>query len=611
MAASARALALLLALLARPDLAAAQAPGYPHGGGSCTSEDDCSLGGECTASACACDPWWTGSNCEYLNLQRPRLDDQAGLCHKGFASYYSWGGRSAFSPADNKYHLVASFMCRHATLASWTTVSSSAHFVSDTPDGAYVWADSSCEADICTPVVIPWSHNTVVAQNGDGMSPSIIVAHIGDGVVDPSKWAPCFNKSDVHDSDGATGDAAAAAWPHPSYGSANEDGALLRRSDPSDTCYFETADHWDGPWSRALNNSGVVINTTGSWSKDGFVGNPAPFVFANGSVFLYFTATTCPPGSGNKAPPCIAMARSDSFLGPYTMEAAPRPITYPESEDPSVFRDKRGNFHLFTNVNTYHARCAQGVPCGGHAWSRDGLVFSNLTIGAFGPVITFKNGSQWKNAYVERPLVTMAADGITPLAFHVGMGRSAYEDSCNWVQLFCTDGTDLTCGPTRFAPTQPARNVTLRNGGLCLVIANASSFPCSGEGTSAGCPVVMGACEDASALWQLQAETGFVVSSTVVGADGGAIGLDVDCDSAAPHTIVKALASGLNAASIGADGRFSVLSGAACLNTGQGPAVPPCGPKTELWLPTQIQVAASCDDVSAQGWSVVPVSDAT
>ena len=38
-----------------------------------------------------------------------------------------------------------------------------------------------------------------------------------------------------------------------------------------------------------------------------------------------------------------------------------RPITYIESEDPSVFIDHRGTFHLLTNVNTGHARCKQGV----------------------------------------------------------------------------------------------------------------------------------------------------------------------------------------------------------------------------------------------------------
>ena len=55
--------------------------------------------------------------------------------------------------------------------------------------------------------------------------------------------------------------------------------------------------------------------------------------------------------------------------------------------------DPRGNYHMLTNVNTGHARCQSGVECGGHAWSTDGLRWSNLTIGAFGPTITFKNGA--------------------------------------------------------------------------------------------------------------------------------------------------------------------------------------------------------------------------
>lgn len=296
------------------------------------------------------------------------------------------------------------------------------------------------------------------------------------------------------------------------------------------------------------------------------------------------------------------MAHADNFAGPYTMDAAPRPITFPESEDPSVFRDARGNFHLVTNVNTYHARCAQGVPCGGHAWSRDGFLFSNLTVGAFGPVVTFKNGTQWKNAYVERPLVTMGADGVTPLSFHVGMGRSAYSDSCNWVQLFCTNGSDPTCGPTRFAPPQPPRNVTLSNGGKCLVIANGTSFPCSGSGDAEGCPLLLGDCADPTAQWQIDEASGFLTSSAVTSSAGAPVGLDVDCDHAQPHTLVKALASGFNAVAVVGD-TISVLGGAACLNTGQGPALPLCGPSSEHWLPNQIQTAL-CSDPSAHGWVV-------
>lgn len=610
---------LLVALALGLPRGAAQAPGYPHGGGACATAADCSLGGDCAGGACQCDAWWTGADCRYLNLQRPRLGDQAGTCGAGFASYYSWGGRSLHG-ADGRYHLFASFMCRHATLSEWTTASASAHFVSPAPDGAFEWFEGDCDAGtgVCAPIVPPWSHNTVAVANGVGSRPAFLVAHIGDGVVPPSAWAPCFNKSDVR----SAGPQPAAAGEvlrdgrrlqgRPQRGTAAgagvgpEERPAPPRADPGDTTYFAVSDALDGPWTRALNNSGVVINATGSWAAEGFVGNPAPLVFANGSARLYFTARNCPPGHGALNGNCIAVAHAESWEGPYDMRAARRPVTYPESEDPFVFVDHRGAFHLLTNVNTGHDRCGQGVPCGGHAWSADGLVFSDLVVGAFGPIVTMPNGSVWRNAYVERPLVTFRDDGVTPLAFHVGMGRASYVDSCNWVQLFCSDGADASCGPTRDAP--PAR-VRITNGGRCLVIFNASQFPCSGSGPAAGCPVVMGPCDDPSAVWTVTpgggGGGGGPVMSAAVG--GGAVGLDVDCNSAAPHTVVKALASGFAAVDF-AGGRAAVLGGSACFNTGQGPPRPPCGPPGELYLDAQVQLV-DCADPTAQGWAVEPAAE--
>jgi hypothetical protein len=114
MAFRARPLAAALLLAAVVD---GQAPGYSWGGGACTTEDDCSLGGECVASKCVCDNYFTGDTCQFLNLQRPRFDDQAGTCHRGFSSYYSWGGRSVIGD-DGKAHLIASFMCDHKDLGS-------------------------------------------------------------------------------------------------------------------------------------------------------------------------------------------------------------------------------------------------------------------------------------------------------------------------------------------------------------------------------------------------------------------------------------------------------------------------------------------------------------
>lgn len=248
------------------------------------------------------------------------------------------------------------------------------------------------------------------------------------------------------------------------------------------------------------------------------------------------------------------------------------------------------------------ARCAQGVPCGGHAWSRDGLAFSNLTIGAFGPVLRI-NGSYVTNAYVERPLVVQAADR-TPLAFHVGLGRTSYVDSCNWVQLFCTPGAQ-GCGPTWPPPPPPPTYVELRNGGSCLQF-NASAFPCSGTGAAAGCPVTMGPCDaaGAGAVWVIppNATAGTFASNFSQG-----LALDVDCDSTSPHTLVKVLASGAASLTFHADaGTIEFGSSGMCFNTGQGPAVPPCGGRGEVWLPNQIQLTA-CNDPTAAGWTAVTV----
>lgn len=74
------------------------------------------------------------------------------------------------------------------------------------------------------------------------------------------------------------------------------------------------------------------------------------------------------------------------------------------------------------------------------AWSRDGLHWSNLTIGAFGPNQNLANGSVWQNAYVERPQVVQDKAGH-PLALFLGMSKL---DGCT----YCPSGS-LSCRATR------------------------------------------------------------------------------------------------------------------------------------------------------------------
>ena len=352
-----------------------------------------------------------------------------------------------------------------------------------------------------------------------------------------------------------------------------------------------------GPWTTLNGNTPLAFTWEGSWARDTNGANPAPFFFENGTVLMYFSANPCPPNWGNKVPGnnCIGVARGTSWAGPFA--ALPLPVTHPESEDAHVFRDPRGNFHLLTNVNNDHARCAQGVPCGGHAWSKDGISFSNLTIGAFGPFIRFSNGSFWRTAYVERPQVTQAADG-TPLAFFVGMGVTTYDDSVSWAQLFCTSESQAAgaCGTMLPPPPPPASRVSFQlRGGQCL--GTNASFPCPG-GWGDSCPVFLIPCDAPAAAWLEHPDTGYLESSAHPG-----VCLNRDCNSCSAGAVVKALAcsSGAGAFTFTEGGQIEVGGCAGgCLGDGSGAPTPPCK-AGEQTAARQLTVEV-CAAASTNGW---------
>jgi hypothetical protein len=276
--------------------AVAQTPGIPQGGGPCETEDECSLGGLCTSGVCVCDAWFTGPSCALLNLQAP-VDSTGGSCGPTFESYYSWGGRALTPQAggDGKYDVYISFMCNHKTLGSWTTASSSAHFVADTPAGPYSWGAEQCDpSGVCTPSIIPWSHNTVALSDARlPAAASFQIWHVGDGIVPEPVWSPCFNASEVGQRGSAResseGVSSGVGW---SVGS---------RANPGATAYVTTAPASTGPWTRALNNTGVPINFTGSWTS-GLAGNPAPLVspcrcshLASSGIFVSAIDVSPPP----------------------------------------------------------------------------------------------------------------------------------------------------------------------------------------------------------------------------------------------------------------------------------------------------------------------------
>lgn len=252
------------------------------------------------------------------------------------------------------------------------------------------------------------------------------------------------------------------------------------------------------------------------------------------------------------------------------------------------------------------------MACGGHAWSRDGLSWSNQSIGSFGPVVRFKNGTYFHGAYAERPQVVQAADG-TLLAFYMGWGRASYMDSANWAQLFCAAGMDpeVDCGPQLPPPPPPPVPANPKQGGQCLV-ANGTAFPCAG-GWADSCPVTLGSCGDATAHWVWAPVAGggrTLQSAAPAGLGAGAV-VNVDCvamrgvGSCTAGTLVKITSRTDYSAPLVLSGgtlQASSCPGMCLSGTTSAARLAPC--KAGEWAAPSQVVLVPCSDPTAQGWTV-------
>lgn len=149
----------------------------------------------------------------------------------------------------------------------------------------------------------------------------------------------------------------------------------------------------NGPWE--------IYDTPGVFSKT----NPGPLLWPNGTLSMYYRA------SAHNVGPCssesIGFAQCQSLLGNCT--DIKNPLFLHTSEDPSVFIDHRGNFHMLTNA--LPGGCKPKKVAGGHAWSRDGWNWSEPRVGAFNTTVIFTDGSNMTCSRRERPQMMLDNQG--------------------------------------------------------------------------------------------------------------------------------------------------------------------------------------------------------
>jgi hypothetical protein len=410
-----------------------------HGGGACATDWDCSLGGLCRHNAsssspvvdsgsaaaaaglgrCVCDVWFTGPSCRLLNLQPARPVN--GLDYEGWSS---WGGHAVSvkrgPKGDRQWYGFFSLMAERCTLGAYRSNSGSVAATSVQVDGPYAVREATQPDAAANWAVAPPSHCTQVKYHAPSGQYHLwhILPGNGDGQYRNCSARGSSGGGGVHNGGAAV-----------SHGG-SDSGAF------SQNLWVHTAPTPHGPWSKVgtqINVTDLKHNTTAvqSWCS-------APYYYPNGSALLVWSGQQCPNGGG-----CIWAGVADSWGGPYRQVQA-APISEPGFgspaggiEDPAIFRDPRGNLHMLTNANSGHVHCQAGGACGGHSWSRDGLAWSPVYIGAFGPVTKVDNGSTVNLGYVERPQVAQEAAGTPPLALFLGTGYT--HRSFTWAQRFCDD----------------------------------------------------------------------------------------------------------------------------------------------------------------------------
>ena len=365
----------------------------------CATDWDCALNGECVAGACVCDAPWVdgeGGACAALDMLPAAITACGPACafHGNTTSLAgdavnssTWGARvlraadgSGFRMAVNEY----AFGCG---LNTWRSNSQIAWATAATPLGPFR------KLGVAVPF---WATNpTVFATPSGGLA--IVTCGGGSVCAIGAASTPSNNTPECNN-----GVQCPCVGPPPGrchyvQPSANATNVFHVAEDlaSADTSF---------PWAPL--NVTLVNFTLGQWIPD--LVNPSPLVLANGTVLIMVHSA----GTGGGGPVILRSVAggADGWRGPYEVMTTAQAKSWNGSvsgtEDPHMFQDRRGNFHVM-----YH-RLNSGW-LGQHAWSRDAFTWSS-TSPCYNNTFAVEDGSVLQpgaNGGAQRPFLLQDAAG--------------------------------------------------------------------------------------------------------------------------------------------------------------------------------------------------------
>ncbi|KAJ6013961.1 hypothetical protein N7540_008552 [Penicillium herquei] len=346
---------------------------------ACTTDEECSLNGICKSNSCICDSGWTNSDCGKLDLRPGPRSNGYNRTSEGISS---WCNGITRDP-NNKdlYHLFISEFTHGCGLDYWS----------------------------------PYSH--------------VIRAESQNGPLGPYTSKQEIRPTFAHN-------------PTVIWSEKDEQYLLYSIGCPqsvSSTC--EGMSFTCGPGNDENGESGInVLSSTDliNWSKhgqvfsgmdnaawDADVTNPGPLhVHSSSHTFseTILSYRACPyNGNGTEL---ITIASAADYPGPYTPIHPRKPIFEQTSEDPFMWMDKRGNFHLLVHSLLSDAGFGDGANVGRHAYSRswDGPWTFDMETVAYNTTVEFSDGSSINYYRRERPNLFFSDDGdMRPLFLSTGV----------------------------------------------------------------------------------------------------------------------------------------------------------------------------------------------
>jgi len=378
--------------------------GYRHGGGACVvdalvefrADLSCNLNGRCTESGCECKSGWTGSHCGTLDLAPAQLESG---CRSQNES--SWGGTIVPDrETAGKFHLVAAKMISNCGLTKWKTNSVIVHTVSSSPIGPFLSPRSDGADEV---VHTAFSHGPVIWAVAPDQYAMYQIGCGQGGTVSST----CINGSTP------------GVYPQPRVPDELAQASQAGCDNP----------HWTGVAGLASSPSGPFgtpkplelsqrpdVNLSAVWHNGGSFTNPSLTHGPNGTVLLAYAAGL------NRAPghKHIGIAEGASWDGPFFDLTPHDPIfdlpTFENSEDPHLFKDDEGNFHLFSHTGAH----GHWLHVAAHAFSRDGRTWTTSDVPPYTRTIEWEGGFESEVFTRERPQLYVDDTGV-PVALANGV----------------------------------------------------------------------------------------------------------------------------------------------------------------------------------------------